>query len=273
MTKTQLRRTIIKFAPLALTMIAAAGTAATGYFAAKAGYKSVDRLKSAEKNKGAPLTLKEKVEEVGAMFIPAVCCGVLTIGSTVGSYAVGRKINIGLGTAYLAAKHEYKRYSDEVREEYGEEAHAKILAKMAMPGAERAKDVPVYAYHGPLGMACDLDFHADEEKRTFLDAWSGKYFVSTINKVMAAEAHLNRNFQLGCEESVEEWYEFIGIDPPEKCKSTEYGWVQEDELCWIDFNHYKMTTDDGFECYVIEFAWEPYPYLCDDYLICGGETA
>lgn len=259
-----MRRAVMKLAPLALTVIAAAGTVATGYFAAKAGYKSVERLKEAEEDKGEPLTTGEKVKEVGLMYVPAIASGIVTIGSTVGSYAVGRKINLGLGAAYLAAKNEYKRYSDEVREEYGDEAHAKILSKMAMPGAEKAKDVPITAEC--LGTMCNLDFKADEEERTFLDAWSGKYFVSTINKVMQAEAHLNRNFILGGEISAEAWYEFLGIEPPEKCLDKEYCWTIEDELYWIDFNHYKMTTDDGFECYVIEFAFDPYPYPYGDYI-------
>lgn len=258
------RRAVMKFAPLALTMIAAAGTVATGYFAAKAGYKSVERLKEAEEDKGEPLTTSEKVKEVGLMYVPAIASGIVTIGSTVGSYAVGRKINLGLGAAYLAAKNEYKRYSDEVREEYGDEAHAKILSKMAMPGIERANPENDVLVHSSFDQECNLDFEALEEERTFLDAWSGKYFVSTINRVMAAEQCLNRQFVLidnlcgkSSDVSLAAWYEYLGIEPPKD--SDNYCWLTGNDLYWIDFNHYKMTTDDGFECCVIEFASSPYP--------------
>lgn len=30
-----------------------------------------------------------------------------------------------------------------------------------------------------------------------------------------------------------------------------------DETFWIDFNHRKVTMDDGLECYIIETAFMP----------------
>lgn len=246
-----------KWLPAILTAISAVGTIATGYFAAKAGYKSVNKIEEAVKDKGEDLTASEKVKAVGAMYIPAIVCGAITIASGFGGYAVGRKINLGLGAAYLAARKRSEEYEEAVKEEYGEEGHAKILTRLAMPDVERAQDMNLRSEC--LGTVCKLDWNAPDEERTFLDAWSGKYFISTINRVMNAEACLNRNFVLCGHVPIEQWYDFLGIQHPEKCKEADYCWDIEDELCWIDFNHYRLTTDDGFEAYVIEFACAPYP--------------
>lgn len=259
------RRMFRKIAPPVLAALSVAGTIATGYFAAKAGAESVDILREAEEQKGDPLTVKEKIQAVGKNYIPALACGAATIASIAGGYAIGRRINLGLSAGYMALEKKYKAYKEGVKEEYGEEAHAKILEKMALPGIEKAKEVSLTGEC--LGAVCDLDFQADEEERTFYDVWSGKYFISTINRVMAAEQHLNRNFSIGGEAFLEDWYKFLGIEAPPEAKQDFLGWTVEDELCWIDFIHYRTKTDDGFEAYVIEFAWEPYPnmYLKEQY--------
>lgn len=252
-----IRRTIRKFGPPVLAAASVIGTMVTGYLAAKAGMKSAALLKEAEDAKGEPLTTGEKIKAIGKEYVPAVAVGAATTASIIGGYAIGKRINAGLSAGYLALHEKYKQYQEEVKEEYGEEAHEKILERMAKPGAEKAEEVPITCEC--LGSRCNLDFQAVDEERTFLDAWSGKYFTSTINRVMAAEAHLNRNFILGGDISLECWYEFLGIEVPEEAKKDFFGWTIEDELYWIDFNHYKMITDDGFEAYVIEFAWDPYP--------------
>lgn len=252
-----IRRVMRKFGPPVLAAASVIGTMATGYFAAKAGMRSVVLLREAEEAKGEPLTTGEKIKAAGKEYIPAAVIGTATAASIIGGYTIGKRVNAGLSAGYLALRDKYKHYQEEVKEEYGEEAHEKILEKMAKPGAEKAKETPITAEC--LGTYCNLDFQAAEEERTFLDAWSGKYFTSTINRVMAAEAHLNRNFILGGDISLECWYEFLGIETPEEVKKDFLGWSVEDELYWIDFNHYKMITDDGFEAYVIEFAWDPYP--------------
>ena len=41
------------------------------------------------------------------------------------------------------------------------------------------------------------------------------------------------------------------------------GWAttDNDEL-WIEFNHRKVTMDDGLECYILEMPFEPkYDFL------------
>ena len=53
-----------------------------------------------------------------------------------------------------------------------------------------------------------------------------------------------------------EFYEFLGLEQTDY--GGEVGWVIEyNDSFWIDFNHRKVTMDDGLECYIIEMMFEP----------------
>ena len=97
----------------------------------------------------------------------------------------------------------------------------------------------------------------------FYDDWSGRYFESTIEQVIAAQYHINRNFVLRGYVTLNELYEFLGLE------TTEYGntvgWAVEDEMYWIDFHQHKVIMDDGLECYIIETPWGPSPDFLEYY--------
>ena len=106
-------------------------------------------------------------------------------------------------------------------------------------------------------MNCDLATEEnDGEPKLFYDEHSNRYFEATIEQVIQAEYHLNRNFTLRGYVYLNEFYEFLGLS------ITEYGdvmgWaVNYDEIYWVDFNHRKVAMDDGLEVYIIETPYEP----------------
>lgn len=68
----------------------------------------------------------------------------------------------------------------------------------------------------------------------FYDEHSNRYIESTIEQVIAAEYHLNRNYILRGYSYLNKLYEFLGLE------STNYGsvlgWVSNDDgMYWIDF--------------------------------------
>lgn len=250
-------RGLKKAAPTIVTIVTVAGVCATAYFSAKAGSDAKQAIIEEEAAQKKELELVEKVKLVAPFYIPAGC----VLAATLGSIALGRVVDkkrraelsaMGLA-AYRALEQKYKKYQDVVKQEYGEDAHAKILTRMDIPEAEQV------SVHGEcLGEAnCGGPFGFDEEIKTFYDSYSGQYFKASVGQVMRAEFHLNRNFTLAGDACLSDWYEFLGIPAPEG--ADEKYWTVEDELYFIDFQHYKTTLDDGFECGVIEFAWDPYP--------------
>ena len=76
-------------------------------------------------------------------------------------------------------------------------------------------------------------------------------------EVMDAEYHINRNFALRGETNLNEFYEFLGLDPTDA--GCEIGWdIYSDEYAfeklWIDFEHHLVVTEDGTEYYRIEIV-------------------
>ncbi len=249
----------VKYGTVILTIISSAGVIATGITAAKAAPKAIKLQKELEKEKGTKLTKKEKIKASIPAYILPFSVGLSTILCICGSTILSAKQQASLASAYGLLSSSYAKYQNKVKQMYGEEAHKEIMKSIAI---ESTKEVNIWS-PGITG-ATNTDFGDDEEVRLFYDAYSDRYFESTNTKVLQAQMHLNRNYVLrGLCASVNEFYDFLGLDPIEG--GDQIGWVSEYEIEWIDFNNYKITLEDApaeasgnrLECNVIEFAWLP----------------
>ena len=97
-------------------------------------------------------------------------------------------------------------------------------------------------------------------KQLFYDDFSGRYFRSTIEDVQRAEYYLNRDLAMRDYAYLNEFYELLNIDPIDS--GWTLGWSSGACLDmywqnWIDFNHKKVTMDDGLECCIITMFQEP----------------
>ena len=98
------------------------------------------------------------------------------------------------------------------------------------------------------------------ETKLFYDFYSGRYFNSTMEKVLAAEFALNRQIVLGECACLNDFYQELGI--PFIDVGDEVGWSRGhmcDMYCqeWVDFNHQDVIQDDGLECCIITFMQDP----------------
>lgn len=234
-----------------LTCIGAAGVAATAVLSATQTPKALRLIEEAKEKKGEELTKVEVVKAAAPAYIPAVAVGGATIACVLGSNVLNKRTQASLASAYALVSSTYSKYKNKVKELCGEETHEKIISSIAV---EKAEDKHIYACTG-VG-AYDLDFEdANEEIRTFYDTFGDRYFESTISKVLQAEYHLNRNFMLeGCQ-TLNDFYEFLGLEKTDYGDSI--GWSAVNDYFWLDFSHYKATLEDGLECYVIEMIFEP----------------
>lgn len=121
--------------------------------------------------------------------------------------------------------------------------------------SEKAKDVYITSTGLLRNSSLDFDEHDPNDERLFYDAFSNRYFESSINRVIQAEYHLNRDFVISGYLPVNHFYELLGLTPLESGNAV--GWSIDDGLCWIDFNHSKVTLDDGLEVLVIDMDWVP----------------
>lgn len=242
-----------------LSVVSAAGVVITAVTTAKAALKADTLIKEAKNKKSEELTAPEVFKTAAPVYIAPAVMGVLTIGCIFGANVLNKRQQAMLASAYAVVHRAYGDYKNKVKEVYGEEAHKEILRKIA---AEKSCGTPIYA--STFSKNCCLDFDDSEEERLFYDSFSERYFQSTFSKVLQAEYHLNRNFSLGCEVCLNDYYEFLGLDTTDAGRVL--GWNMDCGIQWIDFDHSKTTLDDGLECFIIEMAVEPYDYRYD------GET-
>lgn len=107
------------------------------------------------------------------------------------------------------------------------------------------------------------DSTLESERILFCDLYSGEFFMSTIPVVQQAMYHLNRNISLKFYEMVDEWFDFLGIDPG--VKNSNLGWSQEylidvQNSIWLDFYVQYLTTGDGEPYIAIAFQVDPIPF-------------
>lgn len=249
-------RFLKKQSPTILTCIGAVGVVATAVLAAKATPKAVKLIRSDSRinHDGDPnaYTKKEAVISCWKCYVPAVVVGSSTIACIFGANALNRRQQAALTSAYGLVSQAYQDYKRKVKENFGEEAHRDIMRQIA---AERSSGRAPFA-PGLIGSSC-LEFEgANEEQRLFYDALSERYFQATISQVLQAEYHINRNFALRGNATLNEFYAFLDID--QVPGGDEIGWWvdYDNEFYWIDFNHVMSMVDDGLsgeiECYIID---------------------
>lgn len=235
-----------------LSCIGAVGVVFTAALTAKAAVKASKILEKVEEDKGAKLTAIETVKAVGLRYIPAAVVGVSTIACIFGANILNKRQQASLASAYALINSSYKEYKSKLKELYGEEAHNNIIDVIA---AEKCGEVHISAVN--LASVCSQEIESDTEPRLFYDEYSGRYFETTIENVLLAEYHLNREYILSGFASLNDFYELLGLE------TTDYGetvaWDICSEIYWIDFNHRKTFIGDGddFECYVIEMPYYP----------------
>lgn len=240
-------------APTILTVLGGIGLVGTTVAAVRATTKAVKQLEEAKEEKGDDLTKLEVVKTVGVTYIPTIVTGAATLACIAGANILNQRQQAALMSAYALVDNSYKEYKAKVRELYGEETHQKIVNAIAIEKV----DPDTYVSGEYMGVPCDLaSEESDGEPKLFYDEYANRYFEATIERVMNAEYHLNRNYILRGYSWLNEFYEFLGLE------TTDYGsvlgWEPTDEgEYWIEFNHRKVVMDDGLEVYIIEMPFEP----------------
>lgn len=237
-----------------LTGLGAVGVGGTIVTTVVATNKAAKRIDAAKEEKGEELTKMEVVTTAAPAYIPVVLVAGSTIACIFGANVLNKRQQASLISAYALLDNTHKEYRGKLKELYGEEADVKIQDAIAK--AKRDEDVTAYA-PGIKGAS------RSEDKVLFFEPIRGEYFEASMNDVLNAEYHLNRNFTLrGCA-SLNEFYEFLGLEKTDF--GDAIGWSAENFyegglMPWLDFDH-RLTpvADDGLECYTIDMMFSPTP--------------
>lgn len=231
-----------KYSSIILPTVSSIGVVATVASAIKATPTAIklieeDRLR----NESEAYTNKDALRSCWKCYIPSAVIGAATITCIFGTAILNNKQQASLISAYTLASKSFDQYKDKVKELLGEEAHEQVMEAIAL---EKCKDTYVYAptIVGEQCLSPDKNNYS-ECIFTFYDSIGERYFETSIQQVLEAEYHLNRNFCLRGSATVNEFYDFLGLKGIDK--GDILGWDINDEYFWIDFNHIETTIDDG----------------------------
>ena len=224
-----------------LTVLGGAGVVATAVTAVKATPKAIKLIEVYEEQKGEGLTTLEKIKVAGPHYIPSILIGAGTITCIFGANILSKRNQASLISAYALIDNSYKEYKKKMKELYGEEAHKEAISSIAK---DKYTD----------------DIRVNDNKILFYDEFSHRYFESTLEDVIKAEYNTNRQLQCNGGVYLNEYYEFLGLEPSPG--GTELGWssdILESHYCaeWIEFDHEKVILEDGLECCIITLRYEP----------------
>lgn len=236
-----------------LSVAGGIGVVLTAVSAVKATPKALEVLEEAIEEKGEQLTTIEKVKIAGPKYIPTILIGTGTVACIFGANIMNKRHQAALVSAYTLVDSSFKEYKQKLKELYGEEAHNNVVDAIAVEKVDRDWGVSGSYF----GESCDLaNEEACGDPVLFYEENSGRYFESTIEQVLNAMYHINRNYALRGYVYLNEYFEFLGLEGNDY--GSVMGWAPTDDgEYWIEYNIRKTVLDDGLEVYILETPFEP----------------
>lgn len=250
-----------------LTCLGAGGVVATVALAIKATPKALDKIQCAQVDKGEEilhklregaleksdagyilpkLTAIETLQACWKEYLPTVAVGTGSLICIFGANVLSRRQQASLASAYAALESAYQGYRRKVCSILGPDTDAMIEKAVEQEKQDIEDDLPPW-----------------DEVQTFYLSCCGKaaFFERTMEEVVQAEYHINRNLVLRGEVTLNEFLSFLGLDAVEEgdvigwdcyIGETQYGYR------WIDFNHRHYVTDDGLTVCSIDTPFAPH---------------
>lgn len=216
---------VVKNKTTILAGIGCIGVVGTSVLTAKGAMKVSELIEE-------DMSKKEKAIVYATAYLPAFITGTATIACIMSGNILDRKQQASLMSSYALLDQAFKKYKKGVSHTF--EAQEELE---------------------------QLDEEEKTEELLFYDTFSGTYFNSTREKVLEAILDLNKLFVTGQFAPVNTFYDKVGIKYGTK---GEYiGWDIDEMACncdsyFIDHYTYDVTTDDGLECTVINWVWDPF---------------
>lgn len=228
-----------------LTGIAVAGTVATAILASKATLTAQEIIayesEEAEiRDEPLPLSPKVKFSHIWRCYIPTVIVGGITIGAIIGADRIANRRMAAIAAAYSLSERAYTEYKDKVIEKFGQNKESQIQDEVA---EERVRKTPY---------SNEKVIIAEDPQQLFLDAYSGRYFMSSMDVLRRAENSINHHLIHFQYASLSDFYEKIGLAAT--LLSEEVGW-NADQLIELRFT--ATISDDERSCMVVNFQVAP----------------
>jgi uncharacterized protein DUF6353 len=229
--------------PAILTAVAVSGTVATAVLTGKATARYIRILGEEgyfDRDYQFDRSAKEHVEKAWKNYIPPAICLTLTISSIVCANQVGTRRAAALAAAYGVSEKAFAEYKDKVVEKFGEGKERGVRDEVAQ---DRVTANPPPA---------DVFIANDEMKVLCYESYTGRYFMSSVEDLKAAQNAVNYDINNNYYASLSDFFDRIGLERTKL--SDEVGW-NSDELLEISFS--STITEHNKPCLVLDFKVVP----------------
>ena len=240
--------TLKKHQPEILTGIGIAGMVTTTIMAVRATPKALDTLAEIKdihaEDTDKKAYAKDFMTKVVPIYIPSAIVGGLSIGCVIGASTINARRNAALATAYAISESALKTYQEKVIETVGEKKEQTIREAVAKDTIEK----------NPIGNK-EIIVTGNLETKC-LDAISGRYFTTSVQRLQEVENELNRRILNDMYVSLNELYDELGL--PHTKLGEDLGW----NVDWLDRDMIKLTksaqiAEDGTPCLVLDYQVVP----------------
>lgn len=203
--------------PTILTTIGIVGTVTTAYLAGKASFEAADviRLKeSCDDDRGELIDdpreiIKDRVQLVWRLYVPAISVGAATIACIIGANQVGARRAAGLAAAYSITEKTFDEYRAKVVEKIGERKEQQVHDEIAQDRVNAS-------------YSSDLKLLGVSEGELCYDKFSDRYFLGSVEGIHAAVNSLNNGMNHDGYASLADLYRLLEMEVP--VFSENIGW-------------------------------------------------
>lgn len=223
------------------------GVVTTVILAVEATPKAIVAIQTAEQEKGEKLTKYEVIKAGWKSYLPTICIGSSVIFLIMAPAIISDRKQKSLASAYALLDTGYKQYKQKVEEKLSNDEKNMIEEEIIRDN-----------FKGPMDV--------NDGEMIFYEYFSRRYFKSTVSAVMAAECKFLEQFKERGYACVNEYYEYLGLEPVSY--GYELGWNDCVEDCnpyncyGLDINYQTIKLNDNRDCMVIYMTmWPQIDYI------------
>lgn len=249
----QIKYQIGKNAPSIMTAIAVGGLVTTSLSAIRASFVAKDILEEERseryrlyKSHAEPISFKDAVLLVWPEYLPTAISGMTTIFCILGANSIHLKRNAAMAGLYTVAVEGLREYQEKVVEIVGKKRHEDVMEEIAQ---DHLRNDPV---EDKLVIFSGGDC-------LFYDDLTGRYFMSSVEKVKSAVNDFNFDLLDEMFKPVNDFYDLLGLDEVEGGRQT--GFNVDNGKLQIRFTTKLVNSPDSKwhnePCIVLQYVTEP----------------
>lgn len=255
-----------------LPMVSCVGVVATAVVSSNAGTKA-QKLLEEQNYIHHPNVAKDIVGQakiVWKEYILTAAVVSVTIASIIATKKITKSEMAALGLLGSASTKLLRDYKRAIKEEVPDKYNAIVrrVTSYREHDVQIATPPPITLYG--IGDTIVDEPYPGEDELLFYDELFDVWFRSSLASVRTAQYHINRNFHLRGEVTMEEFYEFLGINPPADRPQYDtfdtIGWgedFKEGGMNWIDMSTVLSDKVDGEKFFILQYTFAPeylYPF-------------